>query len=789
MKLLSSAASLPLLNVAKRWTLAVALGIGVIVVRPWFSPSIGQDMTFILAYPAVVLAAWYGGAGPGLLTGAIALVGYLSLVVMGVLSNTAVTGRALVFAIGTIAIAAMGEQVQRARAALRARAEAAEERARLAAEREAALTETRRQASVLQSIMDYVPEGITVAWGPEANIALVSRHGLSLIQKSPAAVAGIPAAQHPQAWEIYTPDGAPVLDPSRLPLTRACLGEVTKNVELLIRATDGRLIPILCDAGPIRNARDEVVGGIIAWRDISKRKRAEAALHDALQRLELLLDHTPLAVVEWDEKFRVTRWAGEAERLFGWSAQEVVGKGMDELGIVHPDDAAAVADTAARLGSGNERYVVSHNRNVTKAGEVVSCVWYNSVLPKTQGGMQAILSLVLDVTEQERTQQQLALANATKDTFLATLAHELRNPLAPLRTTAVMLRAKTANDESMAALSSVVERQVNQMSRLLDDLLDVSRITLNRLELRLEPTNIAEVLDAAIEQTRTALDTAQQTLVSDIPQDLPAIVLADRARLTQAFANILQNAAKYSAGPGKVRIGVRLEQRQVHVDIEDSGVGIAPDALESIFNLFVQAPTLVRPQAVGLGIGLALVRGVVELHGGSVVARSEGPGTGSTFRVTLPRSDATVLSPPAPTNPPLTSYLGTRRLNVLVVDDNRDAADSLAGLLRMLGHTVGVSYNGQEGLARVAAKQPDVVMLDIGLPDMNGYELAQQIRATSAGRNMLLIAITGWAEEEHQAATKAAGFDHHFAKPVEIEPLLDLLSAYARGKGPESPSG
>jgi CheY-like chemotaxis protein/two-component sensor histidine kinase len=355
----------------------------------------------------------------------------------------------------------------------------------------------------------------------------------------------------------------------------------------------------------------------------------------------------------------------------------------------------------------------------------------------------------------------------------------------PLRTISVLLRARTANDESMAALSNVVERQVGQMSRLLDDLLDVSRITLNRLELRLEPTDIAEVLDAAVEQTRAALETAQQTLVIDIPHDPPAVVLADRARLTQAFANILQNAAKYSAGPGQVRIGVRLEQQQLHVDVKDSGIGIVPDALASIFSLFVQAPTPVRPQVAGLGIGLALVRGVVELHGGSVVACSDGPGTGSTFTVTLPLSDATLLSRPAPTSPPLASYLGNRRLDVLVVDDNRDAADSLADVLRMLGHTVEVSYNGKESLARVAAKQPDVVILDIGLPDMSGYDLARQLRTTSAGRNMLLIAITGWAGEEHRAAAKAAGFDRHFTKPVEFEPLLELLSAYARGKGPE----
>ena len=780
MKTFTSPAFLHYLAGLKRWGFAAGVGLVAVAIRPWLSASLGTDVTFVIAYPAVVAAAWYGGAAPGLLTAALVLLGSMGLVEMGVLTGPVLSGRALVFGIGAVAIAAMGEQMQRARASLRLRAEHAEERARLAAAREAALAESRRAESLLQSILNYIPEGITVAWGPEANVALVSRHGLSVIQKDEAQVTRLPASQHPQTWEVYTVDDRQLVNAADLPLTRACHGEVTTNAEYLIRAADGSFIPILCDAGPIRDESGAVTGGIIAWRDISERRKAEHALHRALEQLEVLLVQTPLAVVCWDEMFRITRWTGEAQTLFGWSAQEAIGKDMEELGIVYPDDAAAVAETAARLSSGAEPYVVSTNRNVTKSGSVITCVWYNSVLPKPAGGMQATLSLVLDVTEQERTQRELATANATKDTFLATLAHELRNPLAPLRTTALMLRTKAAEDASLLAMSGIVERQVNHIARLLDDLLDVSRVAVHRLELQREPTFLANVLNVAIEQARPALDAAKQGLVVDMPPDQvrAAVVSGDKSRLVQVFANLLQNAAKYSTGPGQVHVRLHVQDDRANVDVEDSGVGIDPESLTSIFELFVQGASEQRPQRGGLGIGLALVKGIVELHGGSVVACSEGPGTGSTFRVSLPVAKVIPVVEPHFALPSAKDST----LAILVVDDNRDAADSLAALLRVLGYTVEVSYDGKAVLSLYETLHPNVVLLDIGLPDVSGYEIAQQLRKAAGGDKVLLIAVTGWTQADVKSAATAAGFDYHLAKPMDIDALLQLLSAYHRGK-------
>ena len=780
MRALTSPALLPYLAGLKRWLFAIGLALGALAIRPWLNASLGTELTFVIAYPAVAAAAWYGGAGPGLLTAGMVLVGSMGLVASGVLTGAVLSGRALVFGIGALAIAAMGEQMQRARASLRLRAEHAEERARLAAEREAALAETRRTASLLQSIMDYVPEGITVAWGPEAKIALVSRHGLNIIQKQAGVVTKLAAPDHPQAWEVYTADGKQLVSAADLPLTRACRGEVAKNEEYLIRAADGSFIPVLCDAGPIRDESGAVTGGIIAWRDITERKKTERALHEALEQLDVLLVQTPLAVVCWDEAFRITRWTGQAEALFGWSAHEVLGKSMEELGLVYPDDAAAVADTAARLGSGNEPYVISRNRNLTKSGLVITCVWYNSVLPKAAGGMQATLSLVLDVTEQERTQRELATANATKDTFLATLAHELRNPLAPLHTTALMLRTKAAEDASLVAMSGIVERQVNHIARLLDDLVDVSRVAIRRLELQREPTLLANVLSMAIEQARPALDAAQQELVVDMPTDQvhAAVVSGDKARLVQAFANLLQNAAKYSSGAGEVHVGLHVENGTAHVDVKDTGIGIDPQSLTSIFGLFVQGAFEQPSQRGGLGIGLALVKGIVELHGGRVTAYSEGPGTGSAFRVSLPVTEAIPAKAPRLAMQNATGA----RLAILVIDDNRDSADSLAALLRTLGHTVNVSYDGKMALGLYDKLQPNVVLLDISLPDVSGYDIAQHIRRAAGGENVLLIAVTGWVQVDVKSAAAAAGFDHHLAKPVNIEALLQLLSAYHRGK-------
>jgi CheY-like chemotaxis protein len=244
------------------------------------------------------------------------------------------------------------------------------------------------------------------------------------------------------------------------------------------------------------------------------------------------------------------------------------------------------------------------------------------------------------------------------------------------------------------------------------------------------------------------------------------------------FANLLQNAAKYSGGPGQVRVALRVEDDAANVDVSDSGIGIDPESLTSIFELFVQGASEQRPQRGGLGIGLAMVKGIVELHGGSVIARSEGPGTGSTFTVTLPLAEA------IPTMEPrfaLPAANGST-LSILVVDDNRDAADSLAALLRTLGYTVQASYDGKDALSVYESMRPDAVLLDIGLPDVSGYEIAQQLRRAPGGENVLLIAITGWAQADVKSSATAAGFNHHLPKPADIDALLLLLSAHKEGR-------
>jgi CheY-like chemotaxis protein/anti-sigma regulatory factor (Ser/Thr protein kinase) len=286
-------------------------------------------------------------------------------------------------------------------------------------------------------------------------------------------------------------------------------------------------------------------------------------------------------------------------------------------------------------------------------------------------------------------------------------------------------------------------------------------------------------LSVAIEQARPALDAARQKLLVDMPKEQvrAAVVSGDKARLVQVFANLLQNAAKYSSGPGEVQVSLHVEDNAAHVDVSDSGIGIDPESLTSIFGLFVQGASEQRPQRGGLGIGLAMVKGIVELHGGSVLACSDGPGTGSTFRVTLPVAEAIPLMEPRFALPRATDST----LAILVVDDNRDAADSLAGLLRTLGYTVEVSYDGKGALSVYETMQPNVVLLDIGLPDMSGYEVAKQLRQAAAGNKVLLIALTAWAPADVKSAATAAGFDHHLPKPVDIDALLLLLSAHEHG--------
>ena len=398
------------------------------------------------------------------------------------------------------------------------------------------------------------------------------------------------------------------------------------------------------------------------------------------------------------------------------------------------------------------------------------------------GGPGRLVGCTVDVTDRKLAEAELRDQDRRKDEFLATLAHELRNPLAPISNATQFLLAKGPADPELRRARELIDRQVRVMAWLLDDLLDVSRITRGKLELRKERVELAAVVAAAVETSRPLIDAGGHALTVELPAEGVPLD-ADPVRLAQVFANLLNNAAKYTDRGGRLRLTAERAADGVAVAVSDDGIGLAADMLPRLFEIFAQAePARERAQG-GLGIGLSLVRGLVELHGGTIAAHSDGPGRGSTFTVRLPVAVPAPAAGPAAAAP---EPAAAAKARVLIADDLRDSADSLALLLRLMGHEVRTAYDGEEAVAAAAAFRPDVALLDLGMPKATGYEACRRIRQHPWGRRACLVALTGWGQGEDRRRTAAAGFDHHLVKPVDPAALEKLLAAAAAG--PDGPA-
>jgi signal transduction histidine kinase len=399
-------------------------------------------------------------------------------------------------------------------------------------------------------------------------------------------------------------------------------------------------------------------------------------------------------------------------------------------------------------------------------------------LVDASGAPVAFGTVSQDITERRRLEDNLrqlaadlSVLDRQKNEFLATLAHELRNPLAPLGNMLEVLKRAEDDAPSRALALTTMERQLRQMVRLVDDLLDLNRITHNRLELRKDVTDLNAVVEQAVEASRPLAEASGHELKTVLPA-VPVMLSADAVRLGQVFGNLLNNASKYSEPGGTITVRVERQADEAVVTVADTGAGIPADRLSGIFDMFTQVETSRERSQGGLGIGLTLVRRLAEMHGGSVEARSAGLGQGSQFVVRLPivleRASA-----PAPSVPP--GAIAPRR--ILVVDDNRDAAASLAMLLEFDGHAIVTAHDGPAAYAAADTHRPEVALLDIGLPVMDGYEVCRRIREQPWGRPMLLVALTGWGQEEDRARTRESGFDAHLVKPVNYTDLMALLGS------------
>jgi signal transduction histidine kinase/CheY-like chemotaxis protein len=384
---------------------------------------------------------------------------------------------------------------------------------------------------------------------------------------------------------------------------------------------------------------------------------------------------------------------------------------------------------------------------------------------------EANLTLEHEMQVRHRAEEALLVADRRKDEFLATLAHELRNPLAPIRTGLDILRIRSGDAQATQRATDIMERQLRQMVRLVDDLLDVSRINTGKFAIKMGRVELKAVVNDALEVVRSYIELHGHELVIDLP-DRPVFLNGDATRLAQILSNLLNNAAKYTNRGGRVSLSARVEERDLIVNVADNGIGIAPDMLDYVFEMFVQVDSTLERTNAGLGVGLSLARRLVELHGGTIEAHSAGVNRGSEFSVRLP----IVVEPEMPTKTIPAAFMTSETYRILLADDNVDFVNSIGALLSAMGHSVVITHNGPDALTAAARFCPDYAFLDIGLPQMSGYDLARGIRRLSCGPMTMLIAVTGWGQEKDRQLAFEAGFDHHMVKPVRFEQIEEILS-------------
>ena len=471
----------------------------------------------------------------------------------------------------------------------------------------------------------------------------------------------------------------------------------------------------------------------------------------------------------------ITSWNPAAERLFGYSPEEAVGQSV--VALLIPDDRKDEENgILERLRRGGR---IEHETvRKTKDGRLLDISLTISPVRDANGEIVGASKIARDITEQKRVASELREADRRKTEFLALLAHELRNPLGPIRHAVKILRARTPRPEELEWATNIIDRQTEHLTRLVDDLLDVARITRGTIELRKERVDVTTTLMGAVEVSGSQIEKHRHQLFVTPPSE-PLQVEGDAMRLTQVVTNLLDNAAKYTDPGGRIWLSAEQEGDDAVIRVRDTGIGIAREALPHIFEMFTQTGASLERTHGGLGVGLALVDRLVKLHGGSVTAASGGAGAGSEFTIRLPVAETSRKSPDAGT--PVVASARAARRRVLVVD-NVDSVDSLGVLLGIMGHEVESANDGQEGLRIAAQFHPQVAILDLGLPKMNGYDLAQRLRGEPWAKDLVLVALTGWGLDEHRERSAQSGFDHHLTKPVNLDALKMILAAVPTGE-------
>jgi PAS domain S-box-containing protein len=704
--------------------IAVALAL-----RAAFDQWLGARTPYITVFGAIIVAAWYGGPRPALFA---AVAGWVCSDILFTEPRGALVYRGpqqvvelIGYAISSLLIAALGGAMQKARR----RSEESEQRFRDFMQNSPNGVFLKDEAG-RYLYMNRTGERLAgrTDWLGKTNEELLGSGRLAEeIRDHDRAVL---KSNAPQLYDLAFPgpDGVRTL----------------RSVKFPLRDADGR----------------RYVGSIST--DVTEQVRSDAAVREAQRTLQKVTDALPAAVTLCGRDLRYL-WINQfGAQWLRRTPQEVIGKRMGE--VMGEEQLAQIRPYIDRVLAGEH---VSYEREVDYPG--IGRRWVSvRFAPAGDGSWVAVIT---DIHERKRMEQALREADRRKDQFIATLAHELRNPLAPIRSAVEILARPDAAESDLAWSRGVIERQVAHMSRLVDDLLDMARISSGKLSLRRERVTIAAVAEAALETSRPAIDAAGHRLVTRMPA-ADAVLDADPTRLAQVLSNLLNNAAKYTAPGGVIELHADEVGGEAVIAVLDNGTGFPPELAEQLFEPFAQwAPA--EQSAAGLGIGLSLVRGIVDLHGGMISASSEGPGKGSRFEVRLPLAASAAAAAEAP-GAPEAAPVAPRGVRVMIADDNRDAADSLCRVLAFYGHEARAAYDGGSAIEMCESFRPQVAVLDIGMPVHNGYEVARHLRACR-GRDLRLIALTGWGADDDVQRARDAGFDAHLTKPVDPGTLNEMI--------------
>jgi PAS domain S-box-containing protein len=522
----------------------------------------------------------------------------------------------------------------------------------------------------------------------------------------------------------------------------------------------------------VRTGEGPLRGFLKITRDLTERKQAEEKLRQSEERLRLMIDSVrDYAIFMLDTQGHVATWNAGAERINGYTADEIIGKHFsvfftsEDLAEGKPAKELHVAAATGRFE--DEGWRVRKDKSHFWANVIITS------LRDKEDTLRGFAKITRDMSERRQV-EALRVADRQKNEFLAMLAHELRNPLAPIRN-GVQLLKMLRDEAAIRETTEMMERQVLQLVRLVDDLMDISRIITGKIHIEKEPVEVSTFVNRAIEEVQPTIDAGGHELMLAMPAR-PIFVDGDLVRLSQVISNLLSNAAKFTEKPSQIALSVERTEDEVTIRVRDRGVGMTPEETGRIFHLFVQADSSLVRHRGGLGIGLTLVKRIVELHGGTIEASSPGPSQGSEFVVRLPASSETH-SPSKPGMYTPSSPSKQAGLRILVVDDNVDAAISVMKLLKLWGHEVQTAYSGPEALAMARKFRPQIVLLDIGMPGMSGYEVAKQLRAQPEFQSLVITALTGYGQAEDRRRSQEAGFNHHLTKPPDPFALAALLKS------------